>query len=242
MAFQINQFRSSFYDYEPAAPTNYEVSVMRQPIAFTSQSSPNSTDGVSGLQVMPEVAVSAGDDTERLLVYRCESCSMPSRDLIASNRITYGAPKKVAVGSAFNNVTFSFIVSDDMAEKNYFYKWQSYIQNSQFSLDNQSNLSDIAYYNDYVGNIEIKMFSKAGTQKYAVLLKEAYPISVQEVPLGWNNTNDYIRVNVVMAYRYFVELEREIPSEQRSLTVPKEQPNLNKNAVTKTKPKFKFFK
>lgn len=204
MAFDINQFRSSFHNYEPASPANYEVIIAKEPFRILSSSDPYTVIGNNTF-----------NDMARQLAYRCESCSLPSRSLTASNRITYGAPKKVVSGSIFNNVNFSFIVSDDMSEKHYFYQWQNYILNNT-SVDAQENplINDVAYYGDYAGTILINTFSKFGDIKYSVFLEDAYPISVQEVQLGWNSTNDYVRVNVTMAYRYFHENKEDIRNER----------------------------
>lgn len=189
MAFDINQFRSSFRDFEPASPTNYEVSIYKRPSVgwkFQNQS------------------------IERDLIYRCESCGLPSRDLIVSNRMTYGAPNKVVSGGVYNNLSFTFIVSDSMREKNYFYEWQKYILNHNIYEEDNPFINDVAYLEDYVGAITISTFSKFGDLTYQVVLQNAYPISVNEVPLGWNNTNDYVRVTVTIAYKSFYEVKKDI--------------------------------
>lgn len=215
MAFDINQFRSSFRDYEPASPTNYEVSIYKLPTVgwkFQNQS------------------------IERDLTYRCESCSLPSRDLIVSNRMTYGAPNKVVSGGAYNNLSFTFIVSDNMREKNYFYEWQKYIVNNNTYEDETPFINDFAYLDDYVGAITISTFSKFGDLKYQVVLQNAYPISVNEVPLGWNNTNDYVRVTVTIAYKSFYEVTKDIKginSQQQKdiIQFDANRVNLNKSKV-----------
>lgn len=207
MAFDINQFRSSFKDFEPASPTNYEVIIGREPVIIGNQyvnlQVESSTPDSINLKKL-ETTARALDDMARTLIYRCESCSLPSRDLVATNAITYGAPKKMVSGSVYNNVSFSYIVSDNMREKHYFYEWQKSILNNNVRED-IGGINDVGYYDSYVGDIDIKSYSKFGDGVYRTTLIDAYPISVQEVQLGWNNTNDYIRVNVVMAYRYFTE-------------------------------------
>lgn len=228
MAFNINDFRSSFNNFEPASPANYEVIITRDPFIEQSFGA-----GVVGNAI--------STDMTRQLMYRCESCSLPSRDLVSTNRMTYGMPKKVVSGSVFNNVSFSFIVSDDMSEKHYFYQWQNAILNNEAnSFQDNPNVNDVAYYDSYTGDILINTYSKFGDLKYSIYLVEAYPISVQEVQLGWNNTNDYIRVNVTMAYRYFYENTEDVKGINAGIRTNIKSDGANRVNLNKSKVKTPF--
>lgn len=180
MAFNINDFRSSFNLGEIANPTNYEVKISRFPLSLN----PYLYDTIDNLR------------------YRCESCTMPGRNIRASARRTYGPIRKIAVGAEYDDVSFSFIVSESLPEKDFFYKWHELIINN----DNDTSLFDTSYYDDYIGDIEIIHYNKNGDKEYTIVLQEAYPISIQDSPLSWNANNDYVRVNVNIAYRKFIEI------------------------------------
>jgi hypothetical protein len=182
MAFNINDFRSSFKDVgEPASTATYEVRVHRPPININGNILPNAT--------------------ERSLAYRCQSCSLPGKTFGTSDRVTYGPIRKIVNSVVYQDVVFSFIVSESMNEKIFFNTWHNLI------IDNFEKSAgykhDVEYYDNYVGDLVITQYSKNGIPKYSVKLEDAYPISIEEIPLGWEMNNDYIKVNITIAYRYW---------------------------------------
>lgn len=187
MAFNLTDFRSSFSNNgEPSSPANYEVSVTRKPQAgFASNT--NLT-------------------MEKLLPFRCISCSLPGKMMNTIERSTYGPNRKVVTSSLYQDVTFSFIVSDDKSELDYFNVWQNYIVDNNVDSSSSANNHDVRYYDEYVGDIKISHLDKQNEIKYTISLLEAYPISVEEIPLSWENNNEFIRVNVTVAYRNWVKI------------------------------------
>lgn len=181
MAINLAKFRSSFNNYEPASPTNYEVSVIRQPIGGV----------IPGYRFEDEVK------------FRCISCSLPGKILNTTDRMTYGPNRKIVTSTLFQDVTFSFIVSDDKNELNYFDEWHNFIVDNRLFDFVETN--DVKYYDDYVGDIKITHFDKQNNLKYTISLIEAYPISVEEIPLSWDNNNEFVRVNVTVAYRNWMQ-------------------------------------
>jgi len=190
MAFKINEFRSSFVaGGEPASPANYEVSVLRKYL----------------------VPLVAGDKYrfENDVKFRCISCSLPGRLLNTTDRSTYGPNRKIVTSALYQDVTFSFIVSNDKNELNYFEEWHNFIVDNNVNAESDGFSHDVAYYDDYVGDITISLIDvkseKKNRIKYTISLLEAYPISVEEIPLSWDNNNEFIRVNVTVAYRNWVQ-------------------------------------
>lgn len=186
MAFSINEFRNTFADYEPASPAYYEVHIVRQPEAFLQNEDTYSEDS---------------------LRYRCISCSLPGKAINTTERLTYGPTRKIALSSVYQDITFSFIVSDDKAELKYFNSWHNFIINNTLNTNVQTH--DVGYYEKYVGNLTIQHFDKTDETDYRIQLLEAYPINVEEIPLSWDNTNEFIRVNVTMAYRTWQRIQPE---------------------------------
>lgn len=186
MAFNITDFRSSFKKFEPASPTNYEVNIIRPPILIYSNGINQLTDNT----------------TENNLKYRCFQCAFPGKMMNTSDRLTYGPNRKVVTNAVYQDVTFSFIVSDNMQEKNYFSNWHNAIVNN--TTEDGVSSHDVQYYSSYVGSLNITQFNKNGDKSLIVELQEAYPINVEEVALGWEMNNEYTRINVTMAYRIWV--------------------------------------
>lgn len=184
MAFNITEFRSSFGNFEPASPSTYEVSILRPPII-------NANGFLDGVIIT--------DNTEDNLRFRCMACSLPGKILNATERYTYGTPRKIVTNAVYTDVMMTFIISDDMKEKNYFSVWHNLIIDNREFGDIQSH--DAEYYENYVGDVSITHYAKNGDTKYIVNLIEAYPIAIEEIPLGWEQNNEFTRMNVTMAYR-----------------------------------------
>lgn len=188
MAFNIQDFRNSFRDGEPASPTNYEVQIIQQPriLVITEDN----------LQMrLPNI------DIERDIKYRCIACTLPGKLLNTTERSTYGPNRKIANSAMYQDINFSFIVSDTMSELGYFTQWLNTIV-SNTVLEGTST-HDVAYYDDYIGSLSITQYNKSGVATRKIQLKEAYPININEISLGWEQNNDYIKVDVTMAYKHW---------------------------------------
>lgn len=177
MAFDITKFRTSFSQFgEPANPTNYK--------AFFGK--------------LPNLFGSSYDLTTRTLEYRCESVSIPESSLKSIERKTYGIPEKVAFSKEYQICNVSIILSDNISERDLFYIWQESILES-------NDRKNILYFDEYVGDFVIQQYNKQGKESYTIILQDAYPLSVQEMPLSWNSNNDYIRLNIALQYTKIIE-------------------------------------
>lgn len=211
MAFNISDFRNSFKNGEPASPTNYEVTVYRKPRILTVTST-NQTPSISNV------------DIERDLKYRCITCSMPGKALNTSERSTYGPTRKIANSAMYQDVVFSYIVSDNMGELQYFNEWlNSIVYNTEIT---GASVNDVAYYDDYVGEVFITQYNKSGIPTRKIKLIEAYPIFVNEIPLGWEMNNDYIKIEVTFAYRRWETLVT--PTQQYEVPINNLDPTIKK--------------
>lgn len=212
MAFNISQFRHSFKNGEPASPANYEIEIHKNPQSLLDNNANNNT-----LQRVVHV----NDKFERNVKFRCQNATLPGKQITTSERSTYGPVRKIASNIIYQDVVLSFIVADDFNEKIYFNIWLEQILDSL-------NSNSVAYYDDYVGQIFVTTYGKDGLANYKVLLEEAYPIAVDEIPLSWDSSNDYIRMNVTIAYRKWTSIEISTAKQQ---TVPRDvlNPDLKKN-------------
>tara|TARA_Y100001973_G_scaffold106506_1_gene184863 strand:+ start:3529 stop:4104 length:576 start_codon:yes stop_codon:yes gene_type:complete len=135
----------------------------------------------------------------RNLRYRCEATELPGKTIGTSEYKDYGPIRKIAYGALYNNQNLTFIVSDDMSEKTLFDRWQKYI------VDNTSG-SDVKYYDEYVGTIEITQYNRKNRVSKRIQLIEAYPVTMSPMNLGWDTTNEYHRISIEFAYRYWKDV------------------------------------
>jgi hypothetical protein len=192
MAFNIDHFRSSFKNGEPASPANYEVQIYRNP-------NQQVVDTVTGLRSSVDIYA------EINMKYRCITCSIPGKMLTTVERNTYGPSRKIATSALYQDVQFGFIVSDDATELNYFHNWLNLISNN-VEVDGVL-VNDVAYYDDYVADTFITQYNKFGEITRKIKLEESYPINIAEVPMGWEMSNDIMKVDITMAYRNWYSVE-----------------------------------
>jgi len=185
MPFNIVDFRNSLTK-DVANPTNYEVTITREPNTMLF--------GVGPL----------GSEFPQTINFRCETCSLPSKNFKIGNMTSYGPPIKVAYAAEYSDTTFTFIATEDMPEKSYLYNWQNSIIDNH-AMTGGFNTNNVTYYDEYIGEIEINYFDKGGENTYRITFFECYPVFVHETPMSWNSNNEYVRITVNLTYKYFIE-------------------------------------
>ena len=183
-------------------PNRYEVTLFP----------PSGTRGSKGLgsnvftKIMGDLL---GDGTVRATGLRCESISMPGRNMDSTpDTNIYGPEREIVTGYSFGDINAVFQCSSDMREKKYWETWQRLCYNPQ--------TFDIGYYNDYTGSVEIHTLDEQENRRYGVKLIEAYPKAIGAQSLGYGTMNSYQTIDITIAYRYWVNLTDE-PSSPKSL-------------------------
>ena len=180
-------------------PNRYEVTLL--PPAVNNISS-NKFTGIMGEAL--------GDGTVRATGLKCESISFPGRSLNTTDEVNiYGPNRKIVTGVSFGDISATFQCDETMREKLYFEAWQS--------LSHNPDTFTVGYYHNYVGRVEIKALSegaKLGETSstgeditYGVRLIEAFPVSILEQGLSYQNGATYQTITVNFAYRYWENLD-----------------------------------
>ena len=150
-----------------------------------------------------------GDGTVRATGLRCESISLPGRNMDSTpDSNIYGPEREIVTGYSFGDINAVFQCSSDMREKKYWETWQRLTFNPK--------TFDIGYYNDYVGTIDIHTLDEQENRRYGCRLVEAWPKTIGAQSLGYADNNTYQTVDITIAYRYWINLTDE-SSEPRSL-------------------------
>ena len=183
-------------------PNRYEVTLFP----------PSGTRGSKGLgsniftKIMGDLL---GDGTVRATGLRCESISMPGRNMDGTEDTNiYGPTREIVTGYSFGDINAVFQCSSDMREKKYWETWQRLTYNPK--------TFDIGYYNDYVGTIDIHTLDEQENRRYGCRLVEAWPKTIAAQSLGYADNNTYQTIDVTIAYRYWINLTDE-SSEPRSI-------------------------
>lgn len=158
------------------------------------------------------------------LIYLCETAEIPGRAFNLQDYRYYGPNIKLPTQSEYTEINFSFYVRDRMKEKELFDKWMAYI--------NPKNTYNFRFRNEYSTDVYIFQYSEiagaSGTRDrvsnpqatYKTILRQAYPINVQAMPLSWAEDNIH-RLQVTFTYTDWVTLpETEENSDRMSTITP----------------------
>lgn len=157
--------------------------------------------------------------------YRAESVKIPGITFETTDSRRYGHDirQKVTTGANFNDIGITFIEQDMNTISRFFYFWMNLIygslggnENFNLSIGNQTasrKPSAIVEYKDYYSTrIEIDVFNNNGQLTMAVILEDAFPVSMGDVSLGWSDRNSLYKLNVSFAYSYIsIYRQREQP-------------------------------
>ena len=141
-------------------------------------------------------------ETARRISFRCDTISIPGRNLRTSgNENIYGPPHEVVQGLTFAPVSASFYCGSDLAERYFFEEWQKITYNP--------DTYNINYYKEYVGSVEIYQLNEQDERTYGCKLMEVFPKTVDALAYGHANGNQIHKVTVEFAYRYWKNIATE---------------------------------
>ena len=181
-------------------------------------------------------------DISTLMAYRGEQCHIPgvTFDMQQINRYGVGPLQKFPTNVNFTENTLTFIDDSQNTIWKTFYNWMNYI----FQYTGQSpsnNISDanytVRYKSDYARNINIHLFNNSGENVTTIVLREAFPISINDINLSWADNNNLFRVIVTFAFTDWYEASainyetapltiQSLLNPTRSSIVPAQQPQL----------------
>ena len=134
-----------------------------------------------------------GNDNSRL-TFLCEQAELPGKTMLTVEDKLYGPVRKIGYGQMFIDTTMTFIcTAKGWEEKAFFDKWQNDIVDP--------DLYDASYYNDYTSDILLRTFTEDNQGSYGIKFREAFPLNVGAINLGWGQNNEYARLSVTFAYR-----------------------------------------
>ena len=180
-----------------AKANRYEV-VIGLPTGVTQDSQQNAGKSAMAGAVQGQLA----GETARRISFRCDSISIPGRNLRTQmNSNIYGPPHEIVQGITFAPVQATFYCGSDLAERYFFEEWQKVSYNP--------DTFNINYYKEYVGAVDIYQLNEQDERTYGVRLEEAFPKTVAEIAYGHANANTINKVTVEFQYRKFRNLATE---------------------------------
>jgi len=131
----------------------------------------------------------------------CIAVDMPGRQITSQPRRIGIKEEKMADGFAVDDVNISFYMPADGSIKKYFETWASKaVQNNTANGGPQF----IGYKIDYEKEVGIQQLKRDGSVSHEVLLREAFPTSLQAIEMSSENTNQLSRYSVQLSYTDFI--------------------------------------
>lgn len=125
----------------------------------------------------------------------CESCTLPGRQILTADYQSVKQSVKVPYGFINEDVTFTFLLTNDYYIKKIFDRWSDQIIN--YSTYRAS------YMKDYVTDVTIVQLNKKNLPIYKVVLQNAYPITFNPITLDNNAENTAQKFSVTLTYENF---------------------------------------
>ena len=150
------------------------------------------------------------------LQYRAESIRLPgaSLDTFTTRRYGVGPYQKYPTNVNFTDITITFLDDSKASIWRALYDWQNKIFDYGGNSANlfggifgalgntPTNPSySLNYKDDYVVDIIIDVYNQTDTKPVqTVMLKQAYPITVNDVPMDWAGNNQLLKVQATFTF------------------------------------------
>ena len=134
------------------------------------------------VQIIPPTAFrsSVGSGT---IDFLAKSVLLPRKGFATTEHRTYGINRTVPYETTFEPAQLTMINTNDWAPRVFWDEWLDHIQNP--------DTKNMTYYKQSVGTVFINHYDDSRTNlnspNYSVTLKEAWPESISEMTLAWEN-------------------------------------------------------
>ena len=144
--------------------------------------------------------VNAGDFIQdpRDMFLLCQSCTLPGKRILTTEATHNHHNTKKPYSAATDEVTMTFLLTNDYYIKKYFDMWQEMI------VDTRKEHYKTFYKSDYSTDVTIQQLSGSNdiVPGYTVKLENAYPIQVGQIELS-NESEGLMEVSITWEYDNF---------------------------------------
>jgi hypothetical protein len=135
------------------------------------------------------------------------TATFPDVALAADKSLSINNTPEFSIASSANwaNIDFTFLVSDDFTERNFFEDWVDFIYNR--------DKGTVKYYDEYASaSIEVSYMTNPLNKTpnpldYKIIMENVYPTSVGEVTLNVSSADTISTINVNLHYTNFKRMK-----------------------------------
>lgn len=124
--------------------------------------------------------------------FYCKECSLPGMTLTQLESRVYGQKRMLGSFLEAGSVSTSFLFDYKGLNVKLFNAWINYIQKPESKR--------LEYYENYIGRVRITLLNGFNKTIYVCNLEEAYPVKVNEVALGYTQT-EILPLDIDWSYR-----------------------------------------
>ena len=148
---------------------------------------------------VPSIAL--GKDKHSDLNLMCESVALAGRSVQSLVDRQYGLNREVAYnGPTYTPVTLAFLCSANYVEKRIFDRWNNMVVDI-------SKGYDVAYYNSYIGEMQVIALDIKGNAAFTMIYKECWPKTISAIELNHSTLNTPVRITIEMQYAYWISTD-----------------------------------
>jgi hypothetical protein len=151
------------------------------------------------------IAGAATGETTKLIELRAEQAKIPGISIMSSdiNRYGYGPPQKMPFNAQFTETSLTFLADKDGALHRFFYTWMRSIFDFAGVRDatNVEPSYKTEYKDNYCTDLYVYVYDNWGKNVQNVVMKKAFPVSFNEVSLGWSQNNEVMKLSLGMTFR-----------------------------------------
>jgi len=132
----------------------------------------------------------------RALDVMCDSVTLPGRQIFSEDVTTSLKQKQIAYQFGNEDVSISFLLTNDWTAWDFIYDWQKTIV---IGIDNLTEFN-VGFKEEYVRDILIEHLNSQNEVMKRFRLMNAYPTQLDSIELSNGSENEVIRVNATFAY------------------------------------------
>tara|TARA_R110000765_G_scaffold9042_5_gene28597 strand:+ start:9336 stop:10037 length:702 start_codon:yes stop_codon:yes gene_type:complete len=188
----IDSLKSAISNHGGLAPQNRFGVIITPPTAAVLSYSNIISDAVQGKLSLGSVMTNSND-----LSFFVESCQFPGKQINSFENSTVRNALKFPNGYVYEDVTMSFLVTNDYFVKELFDEWQNLI------IDKTRYRA--GYKDDYSSDITISQLDKSNVAVRTIKLKRAWPVGVNSIDFDNTAEGALVRVSVSFTFEEIIE-------------------------------------
>ena len=153
------------------------------------------------VQILPPGGKLAGHDF-RAISLKAETVLMPGRTVGVQPKSAdqlYGPVRELITGPLYaDDITMTIQSTSGLDERMMLEQWQELAFNK--------DTYDVAYYNEYVGTLNIHLLDMNDRKTFGLQLRECFPKAITGVNLAYGPNTEITKTNVSWSFREFVNL------------------------------------